>query len=132
MVTKALKGIYALILGFLVWDRSTIVLTQLSEMPAPRIPDLVSAVLATAFFAGYVAFLVTRNRMLLGLSFAVYSVYALRTILQTFSHPILSEQEYIAAIAFYFVLGLPMLVALVANFKHNKSSKSDAEKRAVS
>lgn len=132
MVTKALTGIYALILGFLAWERCSIVLSQLSEMPTPRMPDLISAALTTAFFAGYLAYLVTRNRVLLGLSFIVFSAYAVRAILQTYSHPLLTEQEYIWAIALYFALGLPMLVALVANFKHNKSSKSDAEKRTVS
>jgi len=95
-------------------------------------PDLISAGLTTAFFAGYIAYLITRKRILLSLSFIVYSAYAVSAILQTYSHPLLTEQEYIWAIALYFVLGLPMLVALVANFKHNKSSKTDAEKRAVS
>lgn len=132
MIAKALTGTYALMLGFLAWDRCSIVLSQLSEMPMPRMLDLISAALTTAFFVGYLAYLVTRNRLLLGLSFIVYSAYAVRAILQTYSYPLLTEQEYIWAIAFYFVLGLPMLVALVASFEHNKSSKSDAEKRAVS
>ena len=114
MANTALKWIYSVILGCLFGLHASVL------APHFRIADLIPALLAFCFFTGYILYLLTYKRYFLALSVSFYLIYTLLMVWQTFLYPLVSPQEYIAAIVIYSVLGFPLLASVVGNFKHNK------------
>lgn len=113
LVNTALKWIYSLPLGYLFWVQSSVV------VPHFRIADLAPAFLTLCVVVGYVFYLATNKRHFLISSFSFYLVHTSLAVWQTYLYPLVSPQEYIAAIVIYSVLGVPMLALLVVDFKHN-------------
>lgn len=114
LVNTVLKWMYALILGYLFREQSAVALTFF------RIEDFVLALLTLCFFAGFILYLVTSKKHFLILSVSFYLIYSVLMVWQTFLFPLVSPQEYIAAIVVSSVLGVPMLFMLTGSFKHNK------------
>jgi hypothetical protein len=114
LFTKALKWFYTLILGYLLKEQC------LAAFSFFNFEYLVLAILSLLFFVGYVLYLVTDRRRFLTLTASFYLIYSSLSVWQTYLYPLISPQEYIAAIVVLSVLGVPMLVLFFGYFKHNK------------
>jgi len=114
LFNKALKWFYTLILGYLLWEQC------LATFSFFNFEYLVLVILSLLFFVCYVFYLVTDRRCFLTLTISFYLIYSALFVWQTYLHPLVSPQEYIAAIVVFSVLGVPMLVLFFGDFKHNK------------
>ena len=114
LVSKALKLIYGLILGYLLKEQC------LAAFSFFNVEYLVLAVLSLLFFVGYMLYLVTDQQRFIILTVSSYFIYSSLSVWKTFLHPLISPQEYIAAIVVFSVLGVPMLALFIGNFKNNK------------
>jgi ABC-type multidrug transport system permease subunit len=114
LFNKALKWFYTLILGYLLREQC------LAGFSFFNFEYLVLAILSLLFFVCYVLYLLTDRRYFLTLTISFYSIYSAFFVWQTYSHPLISPQEYIAGIVVFSVLGFPMLVLFFGDFKHNK------------
>lgn len=92
MVSKALKLIYGLILGYLLKEQS------LAAFSFFNVEYLVLAVLSLLFFVGYMLYVVTEQQRFIILTVSSYFIYSSLSMWKTFLHPLISPQEYIAAI----------------------------------
>ena len=115
MFKTVISWIYALILGFIFFERASVM------VPMYRVPDILTAAIAFSFFASYVAYLIKNKMSLLVFSFISFCIYAVSMVVLSYKYPLLTQQEYIVTSAFYLILSIPMLVGLLMKFKHNKS-----------
>jgi ABC-type multidrug transport system permease subunit len=114
LFNKALKWFYTLILGYLLRAQFLVAFSFFN------FEYLVLAILSLLFFVCYVLYLVVNRRRFLTLAISFYFIYSALFVWKTYLHPLISPQEYIAAIVVFSVLGVPMLVLFFRNFKHNK------------
>jgi len=117
LFNKALKWFYTLILGYLLREQCLATFSFFS------FEYLVLVILSLFFFVCYVLYLVTDRRHFLTLTVSFYLIYSALSVWQTYLYPLISPQEYIAAIVVLSVLGVPMLVLFFGDFKHNKQRK---------
>ena len=114
MFNKALKWFYILILGYLLKEQC------LATFSFFNFEYSVLAILSLLFFVCYFFYLVTDRRFFLTLTMSFYLIYSALFVWQTYLHPLVSPQEYIAGIVVFSVLGVPMLVLFFRDFKYNK------------
>ena len=115
MIKTVFSWIYALILGFIFFDRVSVM------VPMYRFPDIVASEIAFSFLASYVAYLINNKMSLLVFSLISFYIYAVSMVVLSYKYPLVTQQEYIVKSIFYFVLSIPMFVGLLMKFKHNKS-----------
>ncbi len=101
-------------LGGVFWANAMVV------APKFRVADLVPTLLAFLFVAGYIVYLLNNKRYFLITAVLFYFMYTLLIVWQTYLYPLVSPQEYIAAIAIYSALGVPMVALLCRSRKDNK------------
>ena len=124
MFKTVISWIYALILGFIFFERVSVM------VPMYRVPDILTAAIAFSFFASYVAYLIKNKMSLLVFSFISFCIYAVSMVVLSYKYPLLTQQEYIVTSVFYLILSIPMIVGLLMNFKHNKPIQPTANASA--
>lgn len=121
MIKTVFSWVYALILGFIFFERVRVM------VPIYRAPDIMISAIAFSFFASYVAYLINNKMFLLVFSFISFCIYAVLMVVWSYKYPLLTRQEYLVTAVIYLIVSIPMFVGMLRNFKHNTYEPSRSQ-----
>ena len=120
MLKQILKFIYLIVLIGLAVDSFVYVRYSYHVEQKVVFNQVLVSVLSCTFPLAYLLYFVEKSKNAIYYAASTFFLLAAWIVGKTYISPILNQDEYLFAIAFYLILGLPMFIGSYKQLKHNK------------